>query len=94
MNVHLTPKTPKLLKQLSGPPLPEELVSGDAPHSPIGSHQPVINRNDLGAISGPGESGGNHGNLLETGDSLHWGLEISDVCGGDEPLDTSAVEEN
>jgi hypothetical protein len=32
--------------------------------------------------------------LLETGDSLNWGVNIIHVSGCDEPLDTCAVEEN
>jgi hypothetical protein len=83
-----------LLKKLSSLPLSEQLVGGNRSHSGVSGHQSVVDRKDLSAVSGPCEPSSDHGNLLEAGDSLDRGVDISNVNGSDEPLDAGAVEEH
>ena len=46
----------------------------------------------MGAVSGPGETGQAHGNLLDGGHSLDWDVDISDVGSNDAPFDRITVE--
>ena len=83
----------QLFKKLSSLPLSEQLVGGDGSHSTVGSHQTVVDWDNLGAVPGPSKSSSDHRNLLETGNSFNWGVNISNVGSCDEPLDSCAVEE-
>lgn len=73
-------------------PFSIKLGKGDTSHGGVSGHQRVVDWNDLGGITSPGEASEEHSELLEGRYSFNRDEDVSNISENDEPLDSGAVE--